>query len=328
MKLRKLIVLGVLFLALVATVIVKRAAQSRSASRSEESAFSTEKVLEKAFAPSFASEFIIRIDGKEHLFRKDTNGLWKAVSRFGARARKDFIEDLLKKMEVLSGELRSEERSLVKDYGLTDDEAIHFIIKGSDAKMLAHLLLARERSQGSANFVREAGSGRVYLTDTDLLMKLGSFMKGIPVNDRSFIDLKLADLQAAEVSRIELTNAGQETLVVTKRPAEGDKTEGWVSGPDELKTEKIVSWITALNNLTASDTVDPAAYPESTAQKPWILIESVKAGQPSVIRIRSAAGPRDAKSSVLCVDPDGICYEVPDDRLTELKKDPKQVFAA
>ncbi len=131
-------------------------------------------------------------EGERVSLAKDASGHWTITSRFGTRARKEGIENLLNHLADIRGELRSDSPNLLVDYSITDDKGFHLEVSDATGRKLAHRIVSPMRPRGTQNFAREAGSDRVIVTYTDVLSDINIFSDQDKLSDKTFEDLSPA----------------------------------------------------------------------------------------------------------------------------------------
>lgn len=178
------------------------------------------------------------------------DGNWVVASHHDAPANLNKVRTVLGNLETVSGELRSEDASVLDAYALDDDSAYHLEILDEGGAPMAALLIGKR--SGTGCFVREPGSDRVLLADHNFLSDFGLWAEDRPApNADLWIDMAVVKLDREAVRNVELiTDTG--TLALTKEfvdlaTAGEDSTETlpddnayeWrVTGPEEFVASK------------------------------------------------------------------------------------------
>jgi hypothetical protein len=206
---------------------------------------------------------------------------WYVASAWNVKANEQRLDTLLQSLSNLRGEYRSDEASVVADYGFDEAITLRGLAPGG-AEVFA-IEVGGKPEGGRGNFVKEPGSSRVYLSGANLLSNLGLWSgPGRPEN-RHFLDLQAYKADRQDVDRISLM--GEETVTLIKEfavvePAPDDTLqtepttdrsqwewrlvgEGGRALGNAVKT-KADGVLSAAVNVRAQDVVDPdlglAAY--------------------------------------------------------------------
>lgn len=199
-------------------------------------------------------------------------GEWVMTSRYDAQASESRMNTLLDNLENLEGQVRSDDASVLAGYGLTDDEAVHVVLKGESGDEVVHVLLGKPGSGGG--FVREAGSNRVILGSRNLLSDFGIWGEDNKNPQAStWLALELFKPDRNTVTNITLrSEAGTIAMAKDFSLAEADSAaapdptayEWQVTEPSSftaLKT-RADGILTTLTNMRAVDIAAPPASPE------------------------------------------------------------------
>lgn len=158
---------------------------------------------------------------------------WVLDTSWGATVSTDRLVSLLRSVSGLDGEFRSEQASVLADYGLAGSDGV--TIRGFDATGTEAFALQvgdkPERHPGS--FVRRPGEDAVYLTATSLLSPLGLYNGPERPSGRHFLELQVLDLESQDVDTITLLDEHGERRLMKEftltEPAPGDTT---ATGPE------------------------------------------------------------------------------------------------
>ncbi len=96
---------------------------------------------------------------------------WVMTTRYDAKANLNRLRTLLTNLENLEGDLRSDDPTVLADYGLDDSTAVHVVLRDESGNELLHLLLGKPATGGG--FVRLEGSSQALLANRNLLSEFG-----------------------------------------------------------------------------------------------------------------------------------------------------------
>jgi hypothetical protein len=131
---------------------------------------------------------------------------WVIEDHFGAPANLNKIRTLLGNLESVSGELRSDEASVLPSYALDDSSAYRLRIDDQ-----VDLLIGKRAGTGC--FVRKGGSNRVYVADHNFLSDFGVWGDDRPGPEVSaWVDLVAFEVDREAVTRIEIQGDERVTL--------------------------------------------------------------------------------------------------------------------
>jgi hypothetical protein len=282
MKSKQILVLVLVFLVLVAVVVaIKRI---KSGPRTE----IREDTLIKAFEPGQAG-FVQFYHGakpaeKVTLEKKDEN--WTVPGKYGARADTKRIDNLLGDLRGLKGEVRARKPSLFGDFAITDEQAVHLIVRDTGGSELAHLLIGKAGPDWRSSFVRKAGEDAVYLVNVPLLSRIGvSRPKEGPLagfEEARWLDLTiLPGTDAGKITALHLLSPRRELSferaadgsgMVKEKSGESGKEGLWkltTPGVDyPVKERGIDSLLRGLMNRRADNVADPVKEKEYGFEEP------------------------------------------------------------
>ncbi len=206
------------------------------------------------------SEAVFRMgtSGKEVYLVKE-KGRWVVQSHYGISANETVLSTFLDKLDKLDGELRSNDSALLRDYGISDEEAVHIILKQNSSEM-SHLVLGNKKAGYQNNFVRKNGSNAVYLVDQNLLSDLGFWQD---VTEENFNIDRWQDkyplrsrLVRDNILEIKVIGAEEGNNFIVKKNAKEDSSEEWTTPEGELiEVDKVNEVINNFKNfmVTAID---------------------------------------------------------------------------
>ncbi|MBM3225114.1 MAG: DUF4340 domain-containing protein [Candidatus Tectomicrobia bacterium] len=201
-------------------------------------------------------------------------GTWLVTSRFDTPGSSTKIQPFLSQLSTLQGELRADSPSLLGDFQITDEQALHLkVYTDAPDKPAVHLLAGK--GSGSNGFMRRAGEGKVYSVNLYLQSTAGvssSATEQVP-NAKPWLDLRVQNVPKEQVTAVELFSPAR-TLRFTTPPAapaaSADATPSlsapaapaWqLAAPTmaySVKAEAVESLVTTLRTLQADDVADPA----------------------------------------------------------------------
>ena len=265
MKPRTLIVMAVAVAALLAVSLFQNTSHRRAVTSSDTSSL---------FDVSFEGEQINRIvvargeDDSTRVVLERLPDRWVARSAWSHPADQRKIDELLETLEGLRGEFRSDEASVLADYGLGPDASpVVVTLFGAEWQELMSLELGNTPPGATGVFVREPGNNVVYLCRTNVLGKLGMWQGPATPQNHTFLDLKVHECAREDIETIRLHTLDQPTLSMAKVYAEPDSTGTvdkssweWVLTEPErrpLAKSKVDAIMSALTNVQAADVADP-----------------------------------------------------------------------
>jgi len=326
MKAKKLTVLAVLVILLAGAVVLKAVGTRKQGAVLEKAvASSIVAVLPSDVVPVQVSRIEILTGDKTDggvVLEKKSDGEWVIPSHFGTRGAKWSIDDLLKSVSGLKGELRSESPGVLGDFEIDDARAISVRFFAADQSEVAHLLVSPLRPFGIQNFVRVAGSNRVYVTQTDVLGALGIYEKGAAPDYRVFAHQQTLKFDISSVVKFLLTQPNGSALTLVKKEKAEDKTIYWEFDPadsSEVDPAKASEWLSSAVNFYGQGAVDPAGD-HGFGAKPFLTIWHGDAANPSAIELYTGK-PGEDKMLVVKTTPDNLAWQIPSDALDRLKKE-------
>lgn len=147
---------------------------------------------------------------------------WSVATLHDAPASNASIESLLQAVKALSGELRSDDASILPDYGLDESSALHLMLNQGETRKL-HLLLGK--GDFRSVFVREKDSAAVYTVPGTILNAAGAQR---PSMDGQFwIETSLLKLNLPEISALKVSTPEYELYYARKANTDGNATQEW-----------------------------------------------------------------------------------------------------
>jgi len=212
----------------------------------------------------------IKNSGQEESLRfEKKDKKWFIASKWNAKAKKETIEEFLRNMVSVNGELRSSSDKLFSDYGISDEEAYSFSFYGKDGEIIEHLLLGIKKPEFGKSFLRKKDSKDVYLADKDVFPLIGTYAfddpKEASINTKRWIDLSFMEFDIEEIESINVTRLDEDKKIVTvdvKKILDEEKDlKQWIAQGTEpifaIDAKKIKGFLNALNRIQAEELVDP-----------------------------------------------------------------------
>ena len=310
MKFKKLVILLIVLAALLSLSLVKKAMESQNKPEAKQ------EVSEAPFS-GISAGFISHIEVKQGSdsvqLKKEASGEWRVEAPVQARAQKQAVEKLIEEVGALKGEERADAADLLEDFAITDDKAVHLVLKNEDKEM-AHVVVSRLRHNGSQNFVRVNGFNRVLSTNTDLLSRLFLYSKEDIPSARNFADMQVVKWDQNAVTEIQWQAAGEKTPLTLKKMTVDGKNS-WFLEPkktnEEVDESQALNFLSLISNLYAMELVDSKRTDLGLDGKTAFLTATyLKAGSPAKLELILGTLNSEKKTVFLKVHPDDLIYEV------------------
>ncbi len=228
-----------------------------------------ESLLKDLGSPALKEADLIELSkGNKVLSLKREGEGWVLISDFKKPAKKAIVEDLLETLAELKGEPRAQGKKHLSRFKLTEEEALHLVLK-QGGKELAHFLVGKRGPQWESSFVRREGEVVVYLVPVNLLAKLEVWDENpkLPA-EKALIDLQVLTLPVKEVK--ELSFEGKEGSWVLKR--EGEKFLLRKGKREEtIDPKKAERFLRKLFPVLAEDVVPPQEFKKETSLLRYVL---------------------------------------------------------
>lgn len=271
---KRLLPLAALFVILViAAVILKRPQDQPS--------LVVEAALERLVPSTVRADAITGIDlyqgvqPEAGVRLRSKDGKWTVVSHFEAPGNTTKIQDFLKQVSSLQGELRADSATVHRDFRIEEGQAMHLQLYTDTAdKPAVHLLAGR--GKGSNGFIRRAGEDRVYTVDVNLHTVAGLYgddASQVPTA-KPWLELRIQDIPKEHVRAVDLHTPKQQlrfTLPPVPAAPGADSPTPAPSAPWSLaapnlpypvKQEAVDGLVSTLRTVQAEDIADPAQLSE------------------------------------------------------------------
>ncbi len=309
-----LLVLGVL------AVLFKR---ERPASQLAE-----ELGLERLVPSTFRADAVQRIElahgaqPQEVVRLRQRDGHWLVPSRFDAPGNSTKIQQLLTQVAALQGELRADAATLLEDFRLKDEQALHLKLYTDTTDTPALHVLAG-KSSGANGFMRRADSTKVYIVNLNLqtMAGLSSTTPEAAPPAKPWIDLRLQNVPKEQITAVELHTPARALRFTTQPPEAGQATmpASWQLAsptlPYSVKSDAVESLVNTLRAVQGDDIVDPAnmaAYGlDATAYRATLTVQA-SAQEPRQVTLSIGADVPDKSGSHYArLDTGGPVYVLP-----------------
>ena len=229
-KNRNILILAAVLLVLLGISLVQKAGYRKSTSRS-----STDMVV----AGTITADQLDRItlgfgQDDESVVLLSTPTVWVVTSAWDAPASMGRIDGLLRNLSDLSGEFRSDNKSVLGDYGLADDVAVKVRAYGKDGELALALDIGNKPERASGNFIKRPDTNKVYLTAVNLLSPLGLYDGPASPGHQHWLDLQAVQADRLAVDGVILRDDGG-NLEMTKEFAEAKPVPGPESTPPTVE---------------------------------------------------------------------------------------------
>ncbi len=244
------------------------------------------------FLASDVGRLEIFLGGKEDqkVILESEDSKWRVTSYFNAPGDGEKISSLLEDLKNLEGEFRVTEESVLGDFDLTEQGAVHFSVykKGSEQAWL-HLLVGKSLPKGG--FVRLKGEDSIYVIDKDFRREMG-----LAAHDPSktpgqsrWVNKRIMELKKEDVERLSIIWPDRRAVFEKRVKADSKpeektgkagiqkdfpppKRHEWVvadpPGPFPIKGQGVDGILETLKRLTAVDIIDPKEKKERGLDAP------------------------------------------------------------
>jgi len=252
MKQKTLLILCAVFALLIGITLIKKSLAPDVPSIEEWS-----KIVKHPINLSEMSDVTISLGAKKIHFTKEKKA-WTVKSQFGAPADDQKLASLVVKINKLEGELRSDDKDLLGDYGIKDTDALHIKFKKVSLE-LAHLVIGTKKAGWKKNFIRHNSSNAVYVVDENILSELGfhNDIKEENFNTDQWVNKKIVYVDSSKIHTVNLQINSQAQLSFKK--ALKDEQSSWlpeINYAYKFDQSKINNFIQSIENLRANSIVE------------------------------------------------------------------------
>jgi len=328
MKFKKLIILTGIVLALLILVVIKNSLQKK------------QDILERMTDPEIAlvngsinvsaSKIIIYKGDDEKskvILSRQNDGQWVLENKFGLRAKKEAMDNLLNSLKDLKGELRADSKSVFGDFQILDNQAAHLILSRADNQPLRHLIISFKSPNWKQNFVRVFDANKIMLVDRNILFAIGLFDKTVKPDGSYFADYRISPFDVNSVNKIELMAGKKRSLALIKIAA-SDKNPAsvWNFEPVNNKSlpdlAKVNEYLQNVAGFYAQDILDPAFESYGLEFPAKVLkLSLLKDNQPGQIQIEVGSFIKDKQAYYVRVMPQNQVFVVSEPFIKSLNRD-------
>ncbi len=274
-KTKNLIILGAVLLILFGISMLQKAKHEKATSSSAtallfDGELNAENIGRVSIGYGTGDDTVVLVNGPDG---------WIVESYFNTQANQQRVDSLLRGFSNLAGEFRSDNQSVLGDYGLLDDQAI--TVRGRDLSgtEVFAVKLGQSPEGFAGNFMRLADSNKVYLSQAGMLSHMGIYGDPEKPKNQHFLELQVVQENSQDIDWMTIVD-GEQILVFSKQfslvePAEG-AAEGTEATTDrttwewlldgkvatELAKTKIDGVLNSGVRIRANDVADPAVSAE------------------------------------------------------------------
>lgn len=311
MKRSHLVILGLAALVLAVGVMLKRGQHENGAQK---------PLIE--FRPAIETGRIVRIElfrGEEGKMVELTRigSVWTLPDFWNARADQAKVLKFLGALEDLAGELRSSDKALFDDYGISRKDAFHMRFHTDHAAEPVYLLAGTVHGGQNGVFIRSAGSADVFYAPVPLtaLMGLWGDLKSVEPQAEYWLSKQITHLDVNSISEMKASRfrEGKETVTFqTRKDAAGVWTlvqpepDAWPGLV--FKDSKIREYLGALTRLEALQVLPPEAHVYGLDTPDWILDLRSLSGE--TLRLTMSSRGENGEHTYLKVSSEPALYEI------------------
>jgi len=267
-KSKILVVLGVALAVLLAINLVQRSGHKKATSQS-----ATAVIIPGPIVADDLSRISLGFgDNAETVVLNHQPTGWVIDTAWGAAVDQTRVDALVRNLQGLTGEYRSDNAAVLSDYGLADDNAVHINATNTAGETVIGLKVGRKPERYPGNFVRLSGENSVYVCQKNILGQLGIYGEPEAPKSRYFLDLQAVKEDRLAVDKIVL-KGDQELTLVKKFAVEEPDSAGAEPTIDRntwewelaghakaaLAKTKVDAVLNSLVVIRAADIVDPDA---------------------------------------------------------------------
>ncbi len=299
MKSKQIVLLGIIFAVLVLGVCVKELQKPKELSVEEYAP------LQFSFDTGVIEKILLSKAAEKSIELVKENGQWRIPGLWNARADENAIQKFLAETRQAKGEVRSSDSSLLKDFGLGDDQALSVSLFEKSEKPAVRFFIGGERAEDGFVFLKFENSDMVYLAQADLLtpMKVYGSLNEKKLSAESWAALNPFPFEPSQVTGLELKRVekGKENVTVALEAVkEGDK-KNWHSSkkdvPFKMASEKVEAFLFSLTNVQAAKVLDPKA---SGFDAPvWQMQLTLEGGREILVKAKPEENEGEGASHVM-----------------------------
>ena len=239
------------------------------------------------------------------------NGVWKVKSLWGAKADPVKVEDLIRGLQTVKGELRGTGKKLFKDFSIQDEDAFSIKFFATGNASLLDLRLGIHQAGPESYFIRKAAGEEIYLVDLNMAELLGihTELNEAVLDSSVWADLRLFNPDPEKVTKVTIYHLDDEPktmalgLMRETDPRDPAKVSWKFLRKDmtsPVDSNEVLKFIAVLGSVRAQKVVDPAGR-EYGLEKPVWQLGVAEGGQKVLLN----ASVKNAKDGVYYVKPVG-----------------------
>jgi hypothetical protein len=261
MSAKKLLIIIGIVAVLIALAVFKKIVQSIETAKQLAREAASDYVLIKDSPESLVNKITVYRGDEEAnklILSKDPEGEWVIESRLKTKARAPVINNFLKDLNGLKGEVRSDTKDVLGDFQIQDNQAVHLILESGKRGVLYHLEISLLRPVWNKNFIRREGSNKVVLVKKDFLSQFNFYGKDSKVDDIFITDLKVFSFEQNDIQKFKISINGKEPISLSKAGQENAwSIEPALSEEEELDVSKIEEFLRNISGMIAKEPLDP-----------------------------------------------------------------------
>ena len=212
MKFKQIIFLGAIFLLLLVVLLTKKVFIKPEVETTEYAKLQVSLDSASIYAVEFKkgnSGDTVRLEREEEE--------WRIPTKWNIRADKQRIENLMKDIGMLQGELRSSSKKLFSDYGISPDKAFSITTFDKEGNPQDTFFVGTKKLGTGSSFLRKGDSEDVYLVDKDIFSLLGVYgnPEDAALKTDKWIDLSIEKLDSETIESINIVRRDGEREIVT-----------------------------------------------------------------------------------------------------------------
>lgn len=253
------------------------------------------------------------VKDEEYVKLVKQNETWKVESLSNAQADKDKITSFLTAVQEAKGEMRSKDKSLFKDFGIDDDKAVKILLADSSGNSLLTFWMGTKKAGFDSYFVRKDDSGVVYLTETNLLSRIGLYgdAEKDALDNHYWASTTVLELDPEKVERFEIYRfAGTSDVVnasVKRNPADRKWQFTRADIPFEIDPEKVKQYLDSFKGWRAQKVEDPAGGNYGFDKPEWRMNLTVDGKE---VTVTAAKPETDSKNYPLQVSGEPVIFQL------------------
>lgn len=292
--------------------------------------------LDLSFDPASVAKIILskKDEASKVEIRKEKE-LWILPGFFNARANRDKIDTFFKEIREAKGEQRAQSKSVFKDFGITDEEALSVVLANAAGTEVLSFQIGAKRGDYGSVFVRRKNSEAVFLAQANLLSSAGIYGDLKTDNPKkefwaalNFVSTDLAGALSLKITKIQ---NGKEIITVNlKRTAPGGSWQSLLSGAVPaggasfpLNGDKIKVFLEGAKTWSAQEVLDPKAQDYGFAKPVWVLEAGLDGGASVKVTV---SHPKEGPDYFAEVTGEPVVFKLPEYQVKAMETDESRFF--